>query len=338
MKPTDFARFVTRFLTDYLPRQRNLSSHTIKAYRDAFQLLLIYCRDVCKMPIESMCLKQFNKTLILNFLLWLESDRENSISTRNQRLAALHAFFRYVQYEAPEQLMLCQQIISIPFKRSAKPIICYLTHDQIKLILAQPNTSCFSGRRDLLLLSLLYDTGGRVQEIADLTVRCVRIESPATITLTGKGNKTRCVPLMGKTAEMLRIYLQECKLTTPDKYENPVFFNKQRNQLTRVGISYILSKYVDMARATSSDLPIKISPHVLRHTKAMHLLEAGVNIIYIRDLLGHASVTTTEVYAKANPEMKRIALEKAYQELAPEIHESWEDNTSLVSWLQQICR
>lgn len=340
LKTTDFARYMTAFLSGYLPGQRNVSVNTVAAYRDAFRLFLLYCRDCCGLHIENLQLKQINKEIVEQFLSWIETERGNSISTRNQRLAAIHAFFRYVQYEAPEHMELCQQICEIPFKKRPRAGICYLTHDQMKQILSEPDITRPNGRRDLLLLSILYDTGGRVQEIADLKVRSVRIEKPATITLTGKGSKTRYVPLMSRTAELLGQYLKEQRLTTPDKLEHPLFFNSRHEHLTRSGITYILKKYTDAARSKIKGIPGNVTPHVLRHTKAMHLLEAGVNLIYIRDLLGHVSVTTTEIYAKANPEMKRAALESASLNYIPEAEsqDSWEDNPDLMLWLQNLCK
>lgn len=340
MDTTDFARLMTAFLSGYLPGQRNVSRNTIAAYRDAFRLFLLYCRDCQGLRIQKLQLKQINKETVEQFLSWLEAERGNSIPTRNQRLAAIHAFFRYAQYEAPEHMELCQRICGIPFKKQPKAGVCYLTHDQMKQVLSEPDTARPKGRRDLLLLSVLYDTGGRVQEIADLKVRDVRTEQPATVTLTGKGRKTRYVPLMSRTAELLDRYLREQRLTAPDKLDHPLFFNSRHEHLTRSGIAYILRKYTESARNKTSGIPNNVTPHVLRHTKAMHLLEAGVNLIYIRDLLGHVSVTTTETYAKANPEMKREALENASMDYIPETEsqDGWEDNPDLMQWLQNLCK
>jgi site-specific recombinase XerD len=338
LKTTDFARYMTAFLSGYLPGQRNVSGNTVMAYRDSFRLLLEYCRDVKNMPVESLNLKNLDKDTVVDFLAWLENERGNGIATRNQRLAAIHSFFKYVQYESPENLVLCQNICGIPFKRQPKSGISYLAHDHIKQILAEPDRSHTKGRRDLFLLCMLYDTGGRVQEVADLVVRNIRVEKPATVTITGKGNKTRYIPLLPQTVALLESYLKEQRLTTPDKLDHPLFYNSRREKLTRSGISYILGKYVESARGKVNGLPNKVTPHVLRHTKAMHLLESGVNLIYIRDLLGHVSVTTTETYARANSEMKREALEKSSRNYIPDDPESWEDNPDLLEWLQNLGR
>ena len=197
-----------------------------------------------------------------------------------------------------------------------------------------PDTSTKSGRRDLALLSLMYDTGARVQEIADLTPQCVRFEKPATIRLHGKGNKTRIVPMMEAQVSLLKRYMTEQNLLRSEEQPHPLFRNKCGVKLTRAGISYILDKYVSMARTIAPELvPDNISCHCLRHSKAMHLLQAGVNLVYIRDFLGHFSVQTTEVYAKADSRQKRQALEKAYVDVTPNTDPVWQENNDLLEWL-----
>lgn len=218
----------------------------------------------------------------------------------------------------PRHLFLCQQILAIPMKRSTSKSINYLTLDAIKAILETPDSTCLMGRRNLVLLSLMYDTGPRVQEIADLIVADVRLENPPTIKVKGKGNKSRLVPLMTPTAKLLEQYMTEHCLDSISCRSYPLFQNPSRNKLTRAGITYILKKYVEEARSLHPELiPKVVSPHSFRHSKAMHLLQSGVNLDYIRDLLGHVSVKTTEVYARADSMMKRNALESAYQSVSP---------------------
>lgn len=334
MKPTDFSKHITTFLSEYLPTLKNVSKNTISSYCDTFKLLLKYCRDCRNISPEKLSLENIDVELIKAFLTWLETERECSISTRNQRLAAIHSFMRYVQAESPGNMLHCQRVLDISFKKKNKPAIKYLSADDVKLILEQPNLSSQEGRRDLVLLCIMYDTGARVQEIADLIVRNVRLEYPAKIYLTGKGRKSREVPLLSKTANLLHKYLLEQKLQTTDRLDYPLFFNRQREKLTRAGISYILNKYVQMAKVKSSLIPEKVTPHVLRHTKAMHLLQAGVNLVYIRDILGHVDISTTEVYARADTEMKRIALEKANNFEHPSVP-SWTNDMDLLNWLKE---
>ena len=339
MRPTDFSYHLTEYLGKYLPGQIGSSSNTIKSYRDGFSLLLRFCADVKNIPAEKITLDTLSKNLIAEFLTWLEIDRGCSVSTRNQRLAAIHSFFKYLQMETPEHIYLCQQILSIPLKRTHSKSIDYLTLDGIKHILAAPDARSKSGRRDLVLLSLLYDTGVRVQEIADLKACHVRLENPATVRITGKGNKSRIVPLMIPTSSLLDQYMIENDLKNSVHGQYPLFQNRSRAKLTRAGIAYIFKKYVDAARCIHPELiPHEVSPHCFRHSKAMHLLQAGVNLVYIRDLLGHVSIKTTEVYARADSHMKRQALEKAYPSLTPSEIPIWQQDHDLLKWLKDLGR
>jgi site-specific recombinase XerD len=209
--------------------------------------------------------------------------------------------------------------------------------DAVKTILEAPDVTCLMGRRDLVLLSLMYDTGARVQEIADLSVADVRLENPPTVKLTGKGNRSRLVPLMTPTAKLLEQYLSEHDLKHTEYGAQPMFQNRSRSKLTRAGIAYILSKYVEAARMSNPGLiPKKISPHCFRHSKAMHLLQSGVNLVYIRDFLGHCSIKTTEMYARADSMMKRNALEKAYQNTFSSEMPVWQKNHALLKWLKEL--
>jgi len=302
MKPTDFARCLTEFLTTYLSGQKNVSKNTILAYRDTFKLLLRYCQDVKSISPERITMENLTSGLITGFLDWLETERKSSISTRNQRLAAIHSFFRYVQGEDPSGLYHFQKVISIPVKKAEKPVVEHLTPEAVKLLLEQPDKHTAKGRRDLTLMSVLYDTGARVQELIDVKVCDVILDSPSVVVLTGKGNKTRRVPIMKNTVSLLQSYLSENNLSKQWKNQYPLFSNNQHNKLTKEGVSYIIAKYVEPARKSSTIVPPKVKPHILRHSKAMHLLQAGVNLIYIRDFLGHVDVKTTEIYARADTE------------------------------------
>ena len=339
MKTTDFARYLTAYLSSYLPGQRNVSSHTIASYRDTFKLLLTFCQHEKGISPDCLTLAHIDDDLIVAFLAWIEAARKCSIATRNQRLAAIHAFFRYVQAETPERLLTYQRILAIPLKKTGKPAISYLTTEALESILRQPDRTIPAGRRDLLVLTVLYDSGARVSELTDLLVRDIRLTQPATITLKGKGRKIRHVPLMSKAASLLRDYLEERRLTAAYRLDHPLFFNSRHQKLTRAGVSYIIDKYVKSVREqTTLLLPDKVSPHIFRHTKAMHLLQINMNLIYIRDFLGHASVTTSEIYARADDRMKRLALEKAYSPTVVDDLPAWQDDKNLLHWLQSLCR
>jgi site-specific recombinase XerD len=183
----------------------------------------------------------------------------------------------------------------------------------------------------------MYDTGARVQEIADLKVADIRIKAPATIRLTGKGNKTRIIPLMPQTMSIVKRYMADYGLLDEIKQAKPLFFNRKSEKLTRAGLSYILNKYVDQAKVNNKELfPEKMSAHVLRHSKAVHLLQSGVNLIYIRDFLGHSSVTTTEIYAKSDPEIKRKAIEEASHKVLPKEKFTTKEKEDLCEWLKTV--
>ena len=336
MKPTDFAKYLTEFLAGYLPEQKNVSKNTIRSYRDTFKLLIAYCQEIKGIPSERITLNLLSSEWITGFLGWLEGERKCSISTRNQRLAALHSFFRYVQAEEPAGMFHFQKVTAIPIKRVKRTVVEYLTPEAMKLLLEQPDKHTPRGRRDLTLISVLYDSGARVQELIDMRVCDVTLHVPAVLTLTGKGNKSRRVPLMKNAASLLQSYLMENKLDKPWKNEQPLFTNSQHHKLTRKGVTYILSKYVESARKTSTLLPHKVNNHMLRHSKAMHLLRAGVNLIYIRDFLGHVDLKTTEIYARADTEMKRKAIENAYPDLIESNLPDWSKDQALLSWLSEI--
>jgi site-specific recombinase XerD len=299
-------------------------------------LLLRYCRDIRGIAPERLELEQINNFLVLDFLKYLEQKRQCQVSTRNYRLAAIHAFFRYLQTEEPQRLLQCQHILTIPFKRHTKPTVNYLPPEDLKTVLAQPDLNTREGRRDAVLLSLLYDTGARVQEIIDLSVRDVRLQPPAQVKLFGKGRKMRAVPIIEPTVRLLMEYLQERQLNRPECAENPLFSNRFGFRLSRSGVRYILQKYTAQVKANNPQLRESISPHVLRHSKAMHLLQAGVPLVVIRSILGHADVGTTEVYAKADLEMKRKALEKVANVSPAPAVASWQTNKNLLDWLKSL--
>lgn len=336
MKPSDFAIHLTEFLGTYLKHQKNVSKNTITSYRDTFKLLIRYCQEQMDIKAEKLRMEMLTPALIISFLNWLETERNCSIATRNQRLAALHSFFRYVQYEEPVGIHNFQKIISVPFKKSPKKLIPHLTAEAMKLLLEQPDKSTAKGRRDLTLLSVLYDSACRVQELVDLRVRDVVLAHPAILTITGKGSKSRRVPLMKNTLVLLNHYIQENNLDKQWKSDYPLFVNKQRQKLTREGVSYIISKYVAKARKLSTVIPEKVNPHIFRHSKSVHLLQAGVSLIYIRDILGHENIKTTEVYLKCDTELKRKAIENAYPDLIDSNLPDWSKDSTLLDWLSKL--
>jgi integrase/recombinase XerD len=233
MKPTNFARYLSDFFSVYLTTQKNVSKNTIYSYRDTFKLLLKFCQDVKGIAIERVSIDSLTVKLIKDFLNWLEDERKCSISTRNQRLASIHSFFRYIQGEEPAGIHQFQQVMSISIKKTEKKVLEHLSPRAMKLILEQPDKSSPKGRRDLTLLSVLYDTGARVQELVDIKVNDVTLDPPPVILLTGKGNKARRVPLMKNTVALLQQYLLENDLNKQWKNKYPLFKKNQHNKLTK---------------------------------------------------------------------------------------------------------
>jgi integrase/recombinase XerD len=336
MKPTDLSVHVTAFLTHYLAAQRSVSPNTIKAYRDVFTLLLRFCRDTRGIALERLCLEQIDVTLVEAFLDYLQEERRSAPRTLNHRLAALHAFFRYVQAEQPERMFQCQKILAIPLRRHAHSTVDYLSKECLAEILAQPDLRTTQGRRDAVLLSVLYDTAARVQELIDLSAGDVRLDPPAQVRLVGKGRKMRAVPLMDNTVLLLRDHMQENGLDRPEQFDQPVFSNRQRERLSRSGVRYILQKYVRKARNSHPGLNRPVSPHTFRHSKGMHLLQSGISLEIIRDFLGHADVKTTQIYARANLEMKRRALEKLSDFTPVQKIPPWQQDKNLLEWLHSL--
>jgi integrase/recombinase XerD len=332
---TDFAVFLRRFLTSWLAGLRGCSPNTIASYRDTFKLLITWFRDEKQVPPGKLTLDHVDTAAVTGFLDWLQDSRGNSTATRNQRLAAISSFYTWLQAEDPTRMACCQDILTIPAKKQPRPTVNHLTVDQTRHLLAQPDRTTRRGRRDQTLLATLYDTAARVQELADLTVGDIRLARPAIAALTGKGRKTRHVPLMDNTTALLSTYLAEHRLNPPGHDSHPLFFNQHGAKLSRGGIAWILHKY----QAETSDPALAathLSPHTLRHSKAMHLYEAGVPLPYIRDILGHVDLTTTEIYARASTEAKRKALEAAYPNIVTDDLPEWNHDPGLLDWLTSL--
>jgi len=314
MKQNNFADYVQLYFTKFLTLQREMSPNTVASYSDAISLFLVFCAKKKKIRPENLTFQRINKSTVEEFCDWLETERNNSISTRNQRLGAIHAFFSYAMIEEPAYAALCRDILSIGMKKQPQVPPRYLSIDELKLLLNMPDRASPQGRRDIVLLTLLYDTAARVQELIDLQVGDIIFKNYPTVTLHGKGSKTRVVPIMAETAKMVEGYIKENQLK--GNTSHVIFTNRLGTKLTRAGLNYILDKYIQKARDKSPDLfKVDVTPHTIRHTKASHLVQSNINIYYIRDFLGHVSVKTTEIYATCNPEFTRKAIENASLEL-----------------------
>lgn len=333
---TSLARALREFFADHLPRVRGMSPHTVCSYRDAITLLLRFLarrhhRDVVKLDFDDL-----SPDDVLGFLDHLETERHNAAATRNARLAAVHAFVRFAATSYPEHLELCQRILAVPFKRAQPRLVEYLEAREIAAILAAPDREMRDGRRDHALLLALFNTGARVQEILDVRPTDLQLVRPYQARLRGKGRKERLCPLWPRTVKILRALLVEHGIDAASTHQ--LFRNRRGEPLTRFGVRYLLAKYAKEATATAPTLDSKrVHPHVIRHTTAVHLLQAGVDLVTIGHWLGHASVETTNRYATVDLEMKRAAIAKARPVgPVPRALAAWRTDSTILEWLESL--
>lgn len=339
MKRTDFAIYLNKFFIDYLPNVCGSTPQTVDSYRYSFILFLTYMQSEHQISADKVDISDLTYKNIVAYLNWLQESRTNGISTRNQRQAALNSFIRFLMYEFPEHLDEYQRILGIPVKKSPQKEITYLKTEGVLLLINQVDLNQQNGLRDYVILSLLYTTGIRVSELIQIRIKDLSLQEPFTLLVHGKGQKSRYIPLMRSTIPFIQKYLVQKKYDRPEKLDEWLFKNHMNEQFTRQGINYIVKKYSKMARKVASDLiPSNFSPHKMRHTTAMGLVESGVDLIYIRDLLGHVSVKTTEVYARADAMHKRQAIEAASKEIVPPVEAEWDNDSSLKEWLKGFNR
>jgi integrase/recombinase XerD len=337
MKATNYlSSWVKRFLLEYLITTRNLSKNTQVSYRDTFKLLLPFIANKAKKSVDQLLVDDVDPDIVKASLLYLENNRHCSLSTRNQRLAALHAFARFIGVNSPEHTEWCRQIQMIPFKKAEqRSLITYLNKSEMDALLNAPDKHTDQGKRDYALLLFLYNTGARADEAAQLTIADLNIAHAqkrdlSTVLIRGKGNKLRRCPLWQQTANEL-----SALILNRDQVEH-VFLNRCKQPLTRFGLHVMVKRYV---KKISQQLPSlekkRVSAHTIRHTTATHLLQAGVDINTIRAWLGHVSINTTNIYAEVDLEMKARAL--AHCEIIEDKKLThWRDNKNLMSFLESL--
>lgn len=319
-QPTDLGRALVRFFQEYLPKQRGLSAHTVRSYRDALVLLLQFAARDTRRDVEYLQVSDLNAELVKRFLNFLEIERHNGIATRNARLATIHVLARFLAAEYPASLGTLQSVLAIEFKRGAQfAPIEYLETDEIDALLRSIDRSRPDGRRDYALFALMFNTGARVQEILNLHHGDLRLDPPCQVRLRGKGNKVRLCPIWPATARVLREYIDQQRTVSQSPGDAPLFTNARGRPLTRFGVRYLLGKYLTIgARAVPSLREKRIHPHSIRHSTAVCLLKSGVDFATISQWLGHASLNTTMRYAKVDIDLKRQALLQVFPDvLAP---------------------
>ena len=302
-----FAALLERFFTQRLMQQRQASAHTIASYRDTFKLLLEFVQRRLRKAPSALALEDIDAPLVMAFLDEQEQVRGVTARTRNLRLTAVHSFFRYVAFEMPSHSEHIQRVLAIPAKRFTRALVPFLSRQEVDALLAAPDQRTWSGRRDHALLLLAVQTGLRLSELTGLRHEDLHFGAGAHVRVIGKGRKERCTPLSKSTRAVLAAWVRE----PPRAEDQPLFPNARGGQLSAHGVHYLLHKHVAAASAKCSSLNNKrVSPHVLRHTTAMDLLQAGVDCSVIALWLGHESVETTQVYLDANLALKQEVLDK----------------------------
>ncbi len=330
----NFSFYVQRYFMSYLIKQHNYGPNTISSYRDTFKLLLSFIASTSA-DASKISINDITHDKMVEFMTWLSDVRKNGVSTKNVRLAHIKSFFRYVMMTAPEHSYQCSKVLGIPFgKEDKKPPACMST-DAIKQMLALIDSASDEGLRHLALLSLMYDSACRVQEIIGLSVKDFHAGKCCRIYVYGKGNKYRSIPLLNETERIVSKYIKHFHLDP----EAPLFCNKKGERLTRQGIRYIIRKYSQMVNESSpGTIDGSVYPHRMRHSKASHLVDSGINIYNVRDFLGHESVATTQIYLTTNPEVTRRAIESVAKKTVPESIDYFtkEERDDLLSFLDSL--
>lgn len=326
------APWIHRFLLEYLVNDRNLAHNTQRSYRDTLILFLPFAAKRLGKSLDQLAIEDICADTIRQFLLELEQKRGCSISTRNQRLAALHALARFISERNPEHIAWLAEIRSIPFKKTSNPSMAYLEKQEMDALLNAPNSQRSQGRRDHALLLFLYNSGARASEAAQLTIADLDLDTPPSVTLMGKGGKVRRCPLWPQTASKL------APLIAGREPHEPVFLNRRRQPITRFGIRALVKRSVQDASRKLPGLSAKpISTHSIRHTTAVHLLRSGVDINTIRAWLGHVSLDTTHIYAEVDLEMKAKALAQCEVPQSSAVAvEHWSNNSALLTFLKSL--
>lgn len=336
---TDMAMLLKDFFETYLLKERGVSNHTIRSYSATFQSLYAFFKDNKGIRANKLFVKDLSRRSINDYLNWLEMEKGNKVPTRNSRLASVKAFCHYAQYKDFKNLARWQDILSIKSKKADMPYMSFLTQEGMKTLLSEVPTDTIQGRRHLAILAFLYDTGARANELISFSAHNLNLTKPYHVILSGKGRKKRIVPIHEKLVLILKAYMKDANIELNNISKQPLFVNAYGRKLTSAGLTHIIMMYADKVRENFPALmPKRLSPHSFRHSKATHLLQAGMNIIYVRDFLGHSSVKTTETYVRMDSEQKRKALEAAAADIVPQSQtiEVWNDDEKLLNWLKGL--
>lgn len=333
---TSLPTLLRGFFEAYLAAQRDVSPNTVFAYRDSIKLLLRFTARRTGRQVIRLRVDDLGADSVLAFLAYLEAERKNCTATRNCRLIAVHRFFAYVADVDPQHAELGRRVLDIPVKKTVSSTMTYLDRDEMKALLAMPKPSNRLGIRDLALLTFLYNTGARASEATGLSIKDIRFETPAQVRILGKGRKERSCPLWPETVEALQAYLEQ--RNEGGQPDAPLFLNGHGRRLGRFGVVTILKRHITAATRERPSLADKrVSPHTLRHTAAMHLLQSGVELNVIKSWLGHVSITTTSQYIEIDMAMKREAIERCTPPVPTPTGDSpWRSRQDIIEWLEDL--
>lgn len=332
-QPDSLLALTQSFFLNYLQSTRGASNHTMRAYRDGLKLFFLFLSGQKRKSIEDLDLDDIQAETVLSFLNHIESKRSNSAVTRNCRLAAVRSFVQHLLRQDITRAGQYGRILAIQTKRAAHRPVAYLEPEEVRAVIATVDASSPPGRRDHALLLFLYNTGARVSEALAVRSSDLRLDRPRQVRLRGKGRKERICPLWPETASALR------RIIRVESSNEVLFQNRQGSPLTRDGVAYILEKYVRLAaKGKSAPRLRRVTPHMMRHSCAVALLQAGVDVTVIRDYLGHASVSTTSRYISTNLQMKRLVLDAFWKRagLAPTVARKWQASPKLLAFLQTL--
>ena len=338
MKPDDsFFKHVRGFLTVFLPKNKCYSNHTVKAYRDTINLFRQFMFEEKNISFTSITFDIINHDVLYEFLAWLQNTRGCEASTKTLRLAAMKSFFHYCAFEDPALMAVYLDIQKVQPQKVTRNRVEYMSETALKTLLEQPDAHTRYGLRDRFFMILLYDTAARIQEILDLKLKDIHLnDQTPCIYLTGKGNKTRAVPLMDKTIAHLHEYMNIFHPDSDLKNDQYLFYTQVKGlkgKMSDDNVSYFLKRYAGSAYQVCSEVPLRMHAHLFRHTRAMHLYQAGIPLSYIKDFLGHVSVNTTDIYASTDTSMMRAALEKINKRDNEQTSKEvpvWEDNEEMI--------
>lgn len=329
-----FAKLLQSFLTNYIVDECNYSLNTKKSYSTTFYLLIMFLDKNYNLKPNDIDFENINNEVILDFLNWLEIERDSSVSTRNQRLAVIKSFYKYVQYHEPSLFDTCNKILGIKSKKAPNKIISYFSEDEIKIMITYLNN--IKNFKLLTLICVLYETGCRVDELINIKITDITFSGSSSITITGKRNKVRIVPISDELVKVIEKYLNNYYI---DYGEGLLFYSKNKRKYSRNGINYLVDVLIKNLRQEYSDYyKKKYSPHSFRHSKATHLYNNGTPLLYIKDFLGHSTISTTEIYAKPDTTIQRKHILKNVENLEIKSNYSKKKKESLDNWLKNTMK